>query len=159
MRILLVIILATSRPVLGAESRHATIGSGPQHRTPRLRSESDRYHPRSHSGCRPAGASAWSVLQISWVARRGGLTICEGGTLGFSQQYCAALAHFANNRRVGGADSPFVNCRSVFRRQAPRLHDVFRPERDLRQLPIPSWLLRRYLNPGMNGGVQFLNTI
>ena len=76
-----------------------------------------------------------------------------------SQQDRSAFSHLANDRSVGGTDSPFVNRRAVFCRQAPRLDDVFHSERDLAQLPATGWPLRRNLDPGMNGRVHFPNAI
>src|SRR5262249_37397313 len=87
--------------------------------------------PRRRSGCRPAGASAWGVLQVPGIAGRGGRAIGESCTLRFSQQDGSPLPQVTNNGGVGSPDASLVNWRAVFSRQASGFHDVFCPERNL----------------------------
>ena len=151
--------LEREQPVGRLESRDAAIGGRPQHRPPRLRSERERHHARRDGGRRSAGASAGRMREIARVARWRRACGTRKRSYVFSR---------AGSRRAGEARArwrrPRYRCargnrRTELRGKASRLDDVLRGEWNPGQRSCARRLLRRDLDPGVDGRVHRRNAI
>ena len=151
--------LRREKSISGLESSYTTKGSGSQHGPAGLSSNRKRNHSGSNRSRGSAGTSARRVFQISRVTGRRRRHVRECRAIGFAKQNCTMPAQFSNDRSIIGADSPFINRRTVCRGQAPRLNNVFDSKRDAGKIAGSRWFLRLNLDPCVNRWIRRADAI
>src|SRR5690242_12370146 len=106
------------------ESGYAAKRSWPKHRASRLFPDRERYHARGDCRGRPARTSPRRVLQVAGISRGPWSAIGEGSRYRLAEEDRPAAAHLANDGRVFGSHTPFVEWRTIFGRHPFRLYNI-----------------------------------
>ncbi len=98
-------------------------------------------------------------MQVVRVSRRRWRSVGKRRRVRLAHENRATRPQLADDRRVADADSPFIDRRPVLGRESTRLDDVLCTKRDTGQRTVAGRILRRNLDPGVNGGIERPNPL